>query len=56
MLTLYKDKKKKANCEAKFSTISILKDKINKNRFEKKIIRKIQKKKKIVDYKFLLGV
>jgi len=46
MLTLYKDKKKKANCEAKFSTISILKDEIDKNRFEKKIITKIQKEKK----------
>ena len=46
MLTLYKDKKKKANCEAKFSTISILKDEIDKNRFEKKNHNKNSKRKK----------
>jgi hypothetical protein len=41
MLTSYK----KTNYEAKLLTISILKDKINKNRFEKKIITKIKKQK-----------
>jgi hypothetical protein len=42
MLTSYK----KTNYKAKFLTISILKDKINKNRFEKKITTKIKKQKK----------
>jgi len=36
MLTSYKEKKIKKNYKAKFSTISFLKDKINKNKFKKK--------------------
>jgi len=34
---LIEDKIKETNYEAKFSIISILKDKINKNKFEKKL-------------------
>jgi len=45
MLTSYKSKIKKTNYENKFSTISILKNKIDKNIFEKKIIKKFKKKK-----------
>jgi hypothetical protein len=40
MLTSYKVKIKEANYKAKFSIISILKDKIDKIRFEKNIITK----------------
>jgi len=44
MLTLYERKIKRINYEVKFSTISILKNKIEKT-YLKKIITKIQKKK-----------
>jgi hypothetical protein len=49
MLTLYKGEiKGKKNYEAKFSTISILKDETGKNKFKKSItiITKIQQKQK----------
>jgi hypothetical protein len=58
-----KDQKKKKHIQAKFSTISILKDEIDKNRFDKKKSykkfknkrkRKGKRKKKAKHYELLL--